>query len=692
MIKISVSFLFFFSFFITYNFAQINPDDITIIRDQWGVPHVYAKTDAQVAYGLAWASAEDDFETIQETLLPIRGGLGAVKGVEGAVLDFAAHLIEVNEIVDERYEAEISPKFKEILKAYAQGMNDFAEKYPKEILSKKMFPINGQDVIKGYTLALTLLSGLPGDLQKVVSGKMEALENRTPMGSNAFAVNSNKTKDGQTYLAINPHQPLEGPYSWYEAHLVSEEGMNVLGATLLGGMHVTVGANENLAWTHTVNHADFSDIYKLEMHKNEKNKYFFDGKWETLEIQKVKLKIKILGLKIGVKRKMYRSKHGPVLKSKNGNYYALKFTANQTIGGAEQWYMMNKAKNFDEFKSAVSRLGVCTTNLMYADNQDNIFYSSLGLFPKRNPNYDWKKVLPGYTSEVVWRNDFHLFEDIFQIENPVCGYLGNSNNTPFHSTAKEENIDPSTINSTFGYMTGDNNRSIRYFDLMKKEGKISYDDFKRIKMDTKWHTPAEVHSFPNLELLLNLDPNEYPDLAKIITHLNNWDRETDVESLGATIFNLSYHFIYKDRNKNGLFPAGPPLTELYLVERLKEVKKHLRKYFKSEDVPLGVMQKHIRGDKSIPIWGGPNVIAAMYGKSFKKGRFKIFAGESYVSLVRFTKDGVQIESIVPYGSSNDPDSPHFDDQMEKYSKQELKKMSLKKEDILKNATRTYHPK
>jgi acyl-homoserine-lactone acylase len=259
MIKISVSFLFFFSFFITYNFAQINPDDITIIRDQWGVPHVYAKTDAQVAYGLAWASAEDDFETIQETLLPIRGGLGAVKGVEGAVLDFAAHLIEVNEIVDERYEAEISPKFKEILKAYAQGMNDFAEKYPKEILSKKMFPINGQDVIKGYTLALTLLSGLPGDLQKVVSGKMEALENRTPMGSNAFAVNSNKTKDGQTYLAINPHQPLEGPYSWYEAHLVSEEGMNVLGATLLGGMHVTVGANENLAWTHTVNHADFSE-------------------------------------------------------------------------------------------------------------------------------------------------------------------------------------------------------------------------------------------------------------------------------------------------------------------------------------------------------------------------------------------------------------------------------------------------
>jgi len=613
-------FLFVSLIFTTSIFAQINPDDITIIRDQWGVPHIYAKTDAEVAYGLAWASAEDDFETIQETLLPIRSGLGAIKGVEGAVLDFAVHLIEVNEIVDKKYDTDISPKFKDILNAYSQGMNDFAKKHPERVLSKKMFPVNGKDVIKGYTLALTLLSGVAGDLQKVVSGKMEAIESRTPMGSNAFALNSNKTKEGETFLAINPHQPLEGPYSWYEAHLVSEEGLNVLGATLLGGMHISVGANENLAWTHTVNHADFTDIYKLEMHKNEKLKYFYDGQWETLEVEKVKLKVKILGLKIGVKRKLYRSKHGPVLKSKNGNFYALKFIANKTIDGAEQWYMMNKAKNFDEFKTAVSRLGVCTTNMMYADNQDNIFYAGLGLFPKRNPKYDWKKVLPGHTSEVVWENEFYPFEDIFQIKNPTCGYLGNSNNTPFHSTAEEDNIDPSTINPTF------------------------------------------------------------------------WNRETDVENIGATIFNLSYHFIHKDRSKNGFYPDGPPLTEAYLIDRLKEVKKHLKKHFKSVDVPLGELQQHIRGDKSIPMWGGPNVIAAMYGKPHKKGRFKIFAGESYVSLVRFTKEGVKIESIVPYGASNNPNSPHYDDQMDKYSKQELKKMSLKKEDVLKNATKTYHPK
>jgi len=672
-------------------FSQINPDKITIIRDQWGVPHIYAKTDAEVAYGLAWAAAEDDFKTIQETLLPLRGKLGLYKGVEGAILDFAVEVIDVHPLVEEKYETDISPAFKKILDAYAAGMNAYAKKHPKEILIKKLFPVTGKDVIKGYVLALTLLSSVQDDMGKIISGKIGLFEKNTPTGSNAFALNSNKTKDGQTYLAINPHQPLEGPYSWYEAHLVSEEGLNILGATLLGGMHIFVGANENLGWTHTVNHADFSDVYKLEMHKTEKNKYFFDGKWETLEMRKVKLKVKFLGIKIGVKRKIYRSKHGVVLKSKDGNYYAIRFPANHTIGGAEQWYKMNKAKNFTEFKSAVSRLGVPTTNLMYADNQDNIYYVGLGLFPKRNPAYNWKNVLPGHTSEVVWEPDFYPLSELAQYHNPSSGYLGNCNHTPFNASAPEDNIAPTSINSTMGYMTGDNNRSYRYHDLMGKKGKISYGEFKEIKFDTKWHTPAHVYSYSNLELLLQLDSKKYPDLAKCIQHLNQWNRETDVDNIGAAIFSLTIYFIQKELKEKGVFPNEYPLMEPFVIEMLQKTNKHLKKHFKTVDVPLGELQRHIRGDKSIPIWGTPNVIAAMHGLPHKKGRFKIFAGESYVSLVRFTDEGTQIESIVPYGSSNHSDSPHYDDQMEMYSRHELKKMSLKKEDVLKSAKRTYHP-
>ena len=457
-------------------------------------------------------------------------------------------------------------------------------------------------------------------------------------------------------------------------------------------MHIFVGANENLAWTHTVNHADNVDVYKLEMHKNEKLKYFYDGKWETLEEEKVKLKVKIWILKLGVKRKFYRSKHGVVLESENGNFYALRFPANRTIGAAEQWYEMNKAKNFSEFKTALSRLGVFTTNVIYADNQDNIFYAGLGLFPKRNPKYDWQKVLPGHTSEVVWGNDFFEFENLAQLHNPPTGYLGNSNHSPFNATVPADNINPTTINPTFGYMTGDNNRSMRYHYLMGQQDKISYEDFKRIKFDTKWQEPLHVYSFLNLELLMQLDAQKYPELSESITILNNWNRETDVKSEGATLLALSYYFIQKDLREKGVFPNEFTLTEPYVITMLQKVEKHLKKHFKTVRVPLGDFQQHSRGDKRIPIWGTPNVIASMHGKPQKDGRFKIFAGESYVSLVRFTETGVEIESIVPYGASNNPDSPHYTDQMEMYSRHELKKMTLDKNEIMKNASRTYHPK
>ena len=144
--------------------------------------------------------------------------------------------------------------------------------------------------------------------------------------------------------------------------------------------------------------------------------------------------------------------------------------------------------------------------------------------------------------------------------------------------------------------------------------------------------------------------------------------------------------------KRGLFPNGPELTEAYLIEMLTKTNKHLQKHFKTVKVPLGEWQQHIRGDKSIPIWGTPNVITAMHGRPMKNGRFKVIAGESYIGLVRFTDSGVEIESVSPYGASADPESPHYTDQMEMYGRRELKKMSLKKEFVLKNAKRSYHPR
>ncbi|RMG78146.1 MAG: acylase, partial [Bacteroidetes bacterium] len=275
--------------------AQINPDRISIARDQWGVPHIFAPTDREVAYGLAWATAEDDFKTMQELLLPVRGLSGQVFGRSGAEADVGVHLMDLDNLVGDRYEGDLSPEFRDYLEAYVAGVNAYARAHPKEVLHKKLFPVTGQDVIKGYIVGMALLSGVHRDISRIMGGKLETDKLPSGEGSNAIAVSARKTTDGKTYLAINSHQPLEGLNSWYEAHLCSDEGLNILGATFAGGVTIFLGANEYLGWGHTVNHPDFADIYQLTMHPKKKNMYRFDGQWEKLEPFHTKARLKVLG-------------------------------------------------------------------------------------------------------------------------------------------------------------------------------------------------------------------------------------------------------------------------------------------------------------------------------------------------------------------------------------------------------------
>ena len=191
---------------------SINPENITIIRDQWGVPHIYAPTDAEVAYGFAWATAEDDFQSMQESMFTVRQRLGEIKGEEGAVADFFSYLIAAKEIVDTTYVHRLSPHFRKILEAYAQGANDYAAAHPEELLLDDVFPVTPKDLVQGYLIALSFMTNVQFDIERIFNGK---IRNYLPQaqGSNGIAVSRNRTKDFKTYLACNSHQPLEGPYS-----------------------------------------------------------------------------------------------------------------------------------------------------------------------------------------------------------------------------------------------------------------------------------------------------------------------------------------------------------------------------------------------------------------------------------------------------------------------------------------------
>lgn len=664
-------------------FAQFDPSKIDIVRDKYGVPHIFAKTDPEVAYGLAYAHSEDDFATIQQVLMSGKALLGQYQGKDGAAIDYVVHLLRIPELVEERYERDLSPDFKRLLEGYCAGLNAYAAKHPKEVLMKKAFPATPKDMMQTIVLQLCVVSGADKALSSILKGKVPLLDNYKTGGSNAFAFNSNKTTDGQVYLDINAHQPLEGMVAFYEAHLCSEEGLNILGANFPGAPCILHGCNENLGWAHTVNNPDKYDIYQLEINPKNKLQYKFDGKWETLEERNVPLKVKVKGVKVGVHKKAYWSKYGPTMITERGTF-SLRMPALMEIRGMEQWYRYNKAKNFTEFKAALNMAAIPGYNIVYADRFDTIYYISNGRIPIRDPKFNWEKTLPGNTSATLW-TEMHPVADLPQVLQPQSGFVFNTNHSPFHSTEGIEN--PKNTDLTMGYETLENNRSKRFIELLSGYDKVSFEDFKKIKFDRQY--PSN-YAFPiNIDAVFSLKEEDHPDIADVIHNLNQWNKMTDAENIGAATFYFVYKIISESPQE---YPRTGAITKVQSAPILAKVKAEMLKTFGKTNLQLGDIQKLVRGNKELPQGGLPDVLAPMRSVPYKNGMVKGVHGDGYVELVRFPKEGLPIiESVNAYGASSKQDSPHYNDQMELSSHQKTKPMTLKKEDVYKNAERIYHP-
>ena len=698
MIKNHYNLLYYFFLFIISigsSFSQINPKNIEIIRDNYGVPHIFSKTDAELAYGLAWAHSEDDFKTIQKAYLAGNSLLSKLLGIKGSGADFVTQFIGSKELIDQLYETKISAEYKKILNAYSQGLNRYAELNPDKVLINDLFPLNPKKLLRYAQLQLFISSEgnywinkvLNNDLNyKVVDQSNNLYSNEETRGSNVFGFNSSKTKDGNTYLAINTHQPLDGPVSWYEAHLCSEEGTNVLGALFAGTPHVLIGANENIAWSHTVNRPDKTDVFALEMHPKFKKKYRVDNDYYDLEEYKAELNIKILGIPIKFKKKYYRSIYGPTLKNKSG-YYSIRTPSLFEIRAMEQWWRMSKAKNFTEFYSILKMNSLPGYNIGYADKNDTIFYISNGLIPKRKDGYDWKNIVAGNTKKTLWTETYNT-EDLPQVLQPDSGYFYNANHSPFLSTSKKENPNESAFSKNMGFEIYNNNRSTRLYMLIEEKEELDYKEFKEIKYDNSLPNPLS-YSWMDINALFDIDPKKYPEISNILIQIQQWDRKANVNSYGAGAYAIFYLKLKKYFRK---LPNPKIFPKTFLIETLNETKKHMIKFFGKEKVKLGEFQKLVRGSKEIPIYGLRDVITAMSSVPYKNGKTRVTAGESYIELIKFTKDGPEIESVISYGSSNNPKSPHFDDQMEIYSSFKTKKMSLDKEKVLLNAKKRYNPK
>lgn len=667
--------------------AQVDPRQVEIIRDGYGVPHIHAPTDAGVAYGLAWAHAEDDFQTIQLTMLAGKQMLGQHLGKRGAAVDYVVALLGCRELARREW-GTLSPDYQALITGYTNGLNAYARKFPSKVLVDGSFPLTVQETLTAYALSLAVISGADQTIANLVEGRIEEAQDMEGKGSNAFAFARKKTNDDHVYLNINSHQPLEGPTSWYEAHLISDEGWNALGGLFPGGATIFHGTNENLGWAHTVNYPDKIDILQLEMHPDEDLKYKFDNDWKTLDSEEVKLSVQIIfGIKIGVKKTVYRSVYGPVIQNEKG-FFAFNLASLHDLKAPEQWYRMNKAKNWEEFKAALEMVAIPGFNIVYADRDDNIFHLGNARIPIRNPRYDWSKTLPGNTSETL-TSGFHPMGDLPQVLNPASGYVFNTNNSAFSSTAKGDNPIPEAYDATMGYREFENNRSERFKELMERHDKVGWEDFLNIKYDDT--LPAKLAYPAVLDPIFSLDSMERPRYARLIKILHEWDRSSHFNNLGAAQFMILYrHLVEEYRSK---YTGEPyPLTEEEAWEAVAYTHNYLMKHFKRVDIRLGDYQLLVRGTYEMPVNGILDVITAMDAVPYRDGRVKAHQGESLIMLVRYPREGLPIiETVNVYGASNQPDSPHYTDQMLMFVKQQRKPMTLDLEEVRKEAEAIYHP-
>ena len=666
---------------------SIHVEKINIVRDTYGVPHIFAPTDPEVAYGLAWAHAEDDFKTIQTLLLTGKGKLATYLGKKGAPVDFVVGLLNTMETVQAQI-GQMDPKFLALVSGYLMGLEAYAKAHPKEVLNKHVFPMTIEEYLSSTVFSVAVFCGVDKALPKILNGSIPHLAGFTGEGSNAFAVQANKSATGENMLVINAHQPIEGATAFYEAHLQSEEGWNILGGLFPGAPLIFHGVTPNLAWAHTVNFQDKIDVYQLETNKAHPNQYKVDGNWLTLEKRKIKLNIK--GIPFPIYKTVYKSIYGPTVATPEGKFFSMRLPSLMDAGALQQWYAMNKATNFTSFKAAINQNHLAMFNIMYADKRDTIYYISNGKMPYRNADtsYHWNSTLPGNTMATLW-TQFKPVNALPQYLNPTSGYLFNTNHSPFLATDEKSNLNPALFDVNDGYETYHNNRSRRAKDLLTPLSKISYEDLKRIKFD---QSMPEKILFPygfNADSMFLVNEQSYPQLASIITSLKTWDHKAIASSKGALIYNLAYYYVPKlmeGRKNDNLTMQEAAKVYQYIYDFLMD-------NYGNTNLSLGDVQKLVRGDESWPQGGMPDVLAAVMSEPYGKGQRKMNSGDAYIGFVKFPKDGglPLIETVNTFGASMHKESPHFADQRAMYQAQQVKPMTLDKETVMKNAKSIYHP-
>ncbi|WP_409432074.1 penicillin acylase family protein [Litorimonas sp. RW-G-Af-16] len=671
--------------------------DARILRDNYGVPHIHGKADADASFGFGYAHAEDDWETIQTTLIAARGRSSEYFGQEVAPPDYLFDLFKVTEAVESKFST-LSPQTQSVAKAYADAINLWGVENPDRVLPG-VLPVTAYDVVAGFTWATPFFYRLDLRLEDLFTAENKPnvspwreitlnlpslTQAATVRGSNAFAVAPARSTDGHTRLVGNSHQPMTGPYAWYEAHMISDEGMNITGGTFPGVPIISQGVTPDLAWTHTVNMPDLLDIYALDVDdQDDPQRYKMDGEWRDFMRSKSKFRVKLWrGFSLPVTRDVLWSDHGPVLSTPTG-HYAIRFAGLQEVGALEQWYEMGKATNMAEWKATLAKNGVLSFNIVYADKDGNIAHVYNAKMPKRIEGPDWTGVLPGDRSELTW-NEYADPRDLPQIWNPDCGWVFSANATPFQVTDPGCDLSRENFSKTFGIETRMTNRAKRSIAQLSKDEAISREELLAYRADATYAPDSTLMKFV-VELVSTQSDDPLIQQAQEI--LRNWDGSTERDSRGAALAVISGTRALGYQYDETLQPP---------MDALLQTAKDLQTRFDRLDPEWGEVNRIQRGDIDVSINGAPDVLRAIYADRdgvAKTGVMNAFAGDTHIFIADWNPDGeLRLDTIHQYGAATlNESSPHYADQVEMFARGEYKPMPVTLDEVLAVAVRDYRP-
>ncbi len=693
---------------------------VTIIRDNWGIPHIYGKKDADAVFGLLYAQCEDDFRRVEMNYIEKLGRMSEVKGESEIYEDLLIRM--VLDSTDAVKDFEKSPAWlKELLYSFADGINYYLYKHPevKPLLLKRFEPWYPLLWTDGSIGAISTAELETEDLKKFYTGEggtgsnKEIAGQEVVTGSNGFAFSPSITKSGKSILYINPHVTF---YFRPEVHMVSEEGLNVYGAVTWGQFFIYQGFNEKCGWMHTSCYTDISDIYLEKVSKqNEQWVYEYEGKKLPVSEREVKIYYASQEEKKVKEFTVYATHHGPIMAKNEAHWMSMK-ASNRSLTGLIQSWERTKSKSFEDYKKGMGLLSNTSNSTVYADAEGNIAYWHGNFLPIRDPAFDWSKPVDGSIAATEWKG-LHTVEESVHIYNPNNGWIQNCNSTPFTvagtNSPKKENY------PVYMAPDGENFRGINAVKVLGRQ--TDYDIDKVIKAGYDMNlaafevlVPALIRTFDK-----NISPSDslYGLLKEPINVLRNWDYHCGTKSIATTLAIEWGQKLFPEIMKTAVsgnkkpdqvdktreFAEKASSTDLLLP--FSKVIRELNTKFGKWQVSWGeinrfqrnsadISQQYDDAKPSIPVpfasslWG---MLPSYTSRYFQNTKLRYGVnGNSFICAVEFGEK-IRAKSLLAGGESGNPDSAHFDDQLEMYAKGKFKDVLFYKEDILKHAEKTYHP-